>query len=292
MSPTQVVMMELDSMAASWAKPPVRETPRFKWSALPPELRYHIIGMFVEARRHPSLPPSAWKLARYATVSRDFQIVIEALNFSAVSVNTIKIGAFDAIMRDPRRRRHLKYLELNVQLPAYDCEPCRARETAQDKMMHNQIFTRCFTTLFGALSQWRDTDTCPGGIRFSFLVSSPSDLRNATFELWQKRRWDSDDIGEKRFADSCIDFWGQDDSRRPPLLPRVHAITLFESNPHNRRAISPCAYAEIAARLPRLSTVRLAVHKDKRLVQRKHWFDSEFDARARARTDSAAFCRC
>jgi len=179
------------------------------------------------------------------------------------------MGEFEQYVTRNRRRR-LRIIRLQVKLPTYDSDPCTSRETWDDKMANNQIFTLTFKRLFGTLSQWPDDIVAPGGIKLEMCTSSPSDLRNAPFDVWQKRRWNANDIGEKRFADSVLDFVGNSEVERVVgIFEQVFAITSFKTSVIDRRAIMPAAYAEIVAALPRARDVQLDIIKEKRLPLRK-----------------------
>jgi hypothetical protein len=226
----------------------------------------------VDIWRHGSPAPMEM-LAPYATVSREFQAVVEPWIFRNLFLTPEKLIKFDSTVRESRRRC-VHRIELHVDLDPYFNDPCDQRETLVTKLGNNQRFTDSFTTLFRSLATWPEHEVYKKGIALTFSVSSPSDLRNAQFELWQKRRWNAMDIGEKRFADSCLDFVGQDELKRVNLLPPVYAITSFQTSELNRRVVSPCAYADIIMQLPRLETVQLHIYKEKRITSRKVTFDN------------------
>jgi hypothetical protein len=241
---------------------------------LPPEIRSTIVGFVVQVYEHQaglrhSSTRFAFSLAPFASVCREWQQVVEKTTFSEVHLSLDRMDDFERYVTGTRRRR-LRSIRLQVKLPAYDSDPCTNRETWDDKMANNGIFTLTFKRLFGSLSHWSDDIVAPGGIKLEMCTSSPSDLRNAPFDVWQKRRWNANDIGEKRFAESVLDFVGNSEVERVVgIFDRVFAITSFKTSVIDRRAIMPAAYAEIVAALPRVKDVQLDIIKEKRLPLRK-----------------------
>jgi hypothetical protein len=241
---------------------------------LPPEIRASIVGFVVEAYEHYSNARHSsgrcgLSLAPFASVCKEWQQVVEKTTFTELHLSLDRMDDFEKYVVGSRRRR-LQSIRLHVKLPAYDSDPCTSRETWDDKLANNSIFTLTFQRLFSALTHWPDEVVGQDGIKLEMCTSSPSDLRNAPFDIWQKRRWNAHDIGEKRFADSVLDFVGNSDVERVVgIFDQVWAISSFKTSVIDRRAIMPAAYAEIVAALPRVKDVQLDIIKEKRLPLRK-----------------------
>lgn len=242
---------------------------------LPPELRATVVESLVDHWRYADEQES---IAPYASVCKEWQALVERYNFSALRVTQESLNEFDAYMVGSRRGL-LKQINLHVQLPNYDNDPCEKKETWEDKFENNMCFTKAVHGLFRLMSSWTFNEACREGVDLTLSISSPSDLRNANFELWQRRRWNIKDIGEKRFADSWIDFVGHDEefARNNPL-PRVDVIRSFLASPQNHRALMPAAHADIVARLPCLREASFDILKDRRKETRKIHFNRKLPA--------------
>jgi hypothetical protein len=242
------------------------------FAKLPPELRLLVLRNLLSNYKRSS---DRGTLSQYASICREWQAIVEQYSFSELYITLLRLPKFAEYVQNGRRRC-VKRIRLHVELPHYANDPCEVREGWEDKMKNNEIFTATFRDLFNTLSEWKDEDVCKNGIQLFFSISSCSDLRNTPPEIWQRRRWNSRDIGEKRFGDSVIDFIGQDEEfKRIELLKPVHAITSFQTCPLNRRAIMPMAYSDIIAKLPRLKQVSLGLIRERRLQIRRAVFDSK-----------------
>lgn len=238
---------------------------------LPPEIRVEIVKRLLD---HWKIDGCDDDLAPYASVCREWQAVVERHTFAELRLTHRRMPDFGRFVTGRRRRGCLGRVQLHVELPEYANDPCEERETWEDKVANNTLFTHTWQQLFAILHTWADDEVTPGGIALFFSISSKSDLRNSTFELWQRRRWNVKDIGEKRFADSYIDFIGQDEELdRQNLLKPVYAITSFKTCPLIRRSVMPAAYSDIIARLPRVKEIDLDLIKERRLVLRRAIFD-------------------
>lgn len=243
-------------------------------STLPPELRRSIllclIDLCLDAPR--STHYTSPGLAPYASVCQEWQDVIERTTFSEIYLCLERLDDFERYVVGVRRFR-LRTILLHVRAPSYPCEPCVQKETFDDKLRINRVFTNTLTRLFELMHTWSRDEVTPRGLRLDLTVSSPSDLRNVNLQLWQKRRWNNLDIGERRFADSAVDFVGSDDYRPiVNILKPVYVITSFVSEGLYRRAVMPTAYSEIIASLPSIREAHLNIMKDRQPQVRKRCF--------------------
>lgn len=245
------------------------------FNTLPAELREDIVNIFAQEYVPPSDPssndPPDFSLAPYTTVCKEWKHVLERTTFRTLCVGLDNIDGLAAYVVGNRRRR-VRHIMLQVQLDCYPCPTVR-RETWVEKLQNNKSFTKTLTSFFEIMHKWADEEVAPGGICLELAVSSPSDFRNLPRAQWEHRKADGSDIGDKRFQDSAVDFFGQDDEcRKPSLLKPVYSITSFDASPIGLRIIVPAAYGEIIAALPRLREVCLTLPKVVRLDVRKQQF--------------------
>ncbi|KAF6845430.1 oxoglutarate iron-dependent oxygenase [Colletotrichum musicola] len=242
------------------------------FNRLPPELRALVVESLVDHWRYgDEREPTS--IAPYASVCKEWQAIIERHNFSFLRVMQNSLDQFESSVVGSRRSI-LTMIILDVTLPTYDNDPCEKKETWEDKADNNRCFTKAVYGLFRILSTWFLEEAHRDGIDLILHISSPSDLRNANFELWQRRRWNIRDIGEKRFSDSWIDFVGHDEVfGRTNYLPRVQVIRSFQASPNNHRALIPAAHADIVAKLSGLREATFDIIKDKKKETRKIHFN-------------------
>ena len=243
------------------------------FACLPPEIRTEIVKQVLD---HWVVGGDSEAVAPYATVCREWQSIIERYTFSNLKISLRRIPQFAQLVTH-NRRRCLRRIHLHVELPEYLNDPCEERETWVDKVENNRLFTSTLGDLFACLHEWDEDEVADEGIHLYLSMSSESDLRNTSLELWQRRRWNLKDIGERRFAESNVDFLGQDEeSQRHCALKPVYVITSFETCQLIRRSIVPAAYSDIIAKLPRVRKVVLEILKDRLLTVRRAFFNREY----------------
>ncbi|KAL2111792.1 hypothetical protein VUR80DRAFT_9272 [Thermomyces stellatus] len=157
----------------------------------------------------------------------------------------------------------MRHILLQVQLDEHPFPPQMPEETLPEKARNNRTFSKTLPRLFEIMPEWDYDDALLGGISLELAVSSPSDYRKLPYNAWREgRRLYTADIGDKRFLNSAVDFFGQDDKgRKIGLLKPVYAISSFEASPIGYRTDVPGAYGEIISALPRLRRVSLAVFR-------------------------------
>lgn len=109
---------------------PVLAAEPTSWVSLPIELRHMILSLVsLPARVERSDRDGSPRTARYAAVSREWQLFFEARTFRRLVLGTDPVDAFRAIVeRDSTRLGYIRKLWLRVQLPRYDCRDCDAAE--------------------------------------------------------------------------------------------------------------------------------------------------------------------
>ena len=249
------------------------------WGYLPTEIRDMILQLL--------LRDSRISLATLATVSREWQTVIERHNFARIKLTPPRIADFGSVIR--RNRELVSYIWFCLELEEYDCTKC-ASENYEDwgmRMPDNILITTAFQDLFSILSTWK-----PGGdLVLDIGMHSPSDA-----EHWFKYltfgpdarsdqgtdRWDQSQCNEQpmplKFVDchrgsvpdkfeSAInkvfeeimcegqfdDDWIENEWwEQLPLVPAVTGVLLRQQT---RRRWKPAALARIFGRLPGLQEI-------------------------------------
>lgn len=218
---------------------------------LPPELTAQVISYFIASA------PVNLGLARYATVNRQWQTIIERYTFSSILVDASqRLEEFDQIVaRNGRRRSYIRDINLAVELESYDIKARTEFETAEENSRNNKIFEETIQSLFRILEPWPED---PVGIRLSLEAHSPSDaFGGKSRERWRKGSRDPHDLLERRYEKHYLQFpEGSLDK-----LPTVRTITtLFVKGGGGYRSnycrlIQPASCAIIASRLPLLHTI-------------------------------------
>ena len=247
------------------------------FNTLPAEVRDDIVNILAQeyTPRHDdptSAGPPGCSLTPYTTVCKEWKYVLERTTFRSLYIGLDNIDGL-AVYVVGNRRRLVRHIMLQVQLDDYPCPPETREETWPEKVQHNKTFSKTLTRFFDIMHKWEDEEVVSGGICLELAVSSPTDFRNLSYAEWERRRWDRSDIGDRRFQNSAVDFFGQDDEgRKTCLLKPVYAISSFEASPIGLRTVVPGAYGEIISALPRVRDVCLTLPKDGRLDLRKKHF--------------------
>ncbi|KAL2813094.1 hypothetical protein BJX63DRAFT_394909 [Aspergillus granulosus] len=216
---------------------------------LPPELISHILSFL---RSEP--------LAPYASVSKQWQAIIEKQTFSSLKLDTTQLPELAQIVSPPRQQL-LRQLELKILLPEYPAEAREEVETNEDREQNSRAFTDAIRSLFRVLAAWRED--CEASLSLSIYARSPSDIRETPTDERKKRRANPKDLLEWRFEGSYLQFLDP-----PETLPAVPVIGVFAA-PGNQgltsnRDIAPAAVSKILSRLPRMREVQGRLSDDER----------------------------
>ncbi|KAI5462731.1 hypothetical protein BGZ63DRAFT_354952 [Mariannaea sp. PMI_226] len=137
---------------------------RTSWVYLPPEIRNEILGL---------LPVLGGRCSLLATVARDWQSIIEPLNFAEISLTVPRLADRNSQTILFRKRSQIRYIWFRVELKQYDCRKCV--NTDQDGWglgnINNQFIADAFESLFTTLSAWEPR----GDLVLDISVYSPSD---------------------------------------------------------------------------------------------------------------------
>lgn len=130
---------------------------------LPIELRLMILEALVQDENC---------LARYATVCREWQPVIEKKTFSRLKLTLPRLAHFyDMTLL---RRRLVKYIWLCIELQEYDCSLCEIEKSSSWHKSNTAIVKKAIWDFSFVLSTWEPT----GSLLLDISVHSPSDSRH------------------------------------------------------------------------------------------------------------------
>ena len=249
------------------------------WYCFPTEIRL----MVLEALLH-----DRCSLANYATVSREWQEIIERHNFSRIKLTSSRLADFGS--RVHRNRGLVRYIWLCLELQEYDCTGCEPRDPKSWGLSKadNTRITTAFQDLFSTLSVWEPD----GSLLLDISVYSPSDsehwFKYLTFEPdvasdmcgrdqhaeqsmlvkasdhrhgWIAGRQHSirdsviiDKVFEEIMGEGPFDDEEQEAQwwQQLPLVPAVTGVLLRQQN---RRRWKPAALGHMFARLPGLQEI-------------------------------------
>ncbi len=245
---------------------------KISWHYLPAEIRISILEALLQ---------HGCSLAGYATVSPEWQIIIERYNFARITLTWSRLAEFNSFLC--RNRSLVRYIWLCLELEEYDCTGCSPddAETWGVSNTDNTRITKAFSDLFSGLSTWEPNGT----LLLDISVHSPSDSEHwfnyLTFRPdipSNKTDWDPYDedqampvnadghqhspltshaiskvfdeiMGEGPFdTDEQENQWWQ----QLPLVPAVTGVLLRQQT---RRRWKPVALAHMFARLPGLQEI-------------------------------------
>ncbi|KAL2832168.1 hypothetical protein BDW59DRAFT_157626 [Aspergillus cavernicola] len=246
------------------------------WHCLPAEIRILVLEALLQ---------DSCSLAGFATVSREWQMIIERHNFTRIKLTSSRLADFGLIIH--RNRALVRYIWLCLELREYDCTLCAPHVLEMMGMSNadSTLIITAFLELFSTLSAWEPN----GNLLLDISVHSPSDS-----EHWFKYLTFGPDIPSDKCdrglceeqsmlvkLDDHQHGWiaGSQDSTPPPAginkvfdeimgegpfdndeqenqwwqqLPLVPVVTGVLLRQQNRRRWRPTALAQMFARLPRL----------------------------------------
>lgn len=135
------------------------------WKDFPLEIRLTILEELIQ---------DGCSLADFATVSREWQEIIEAHNFSRIKLTSARLANFGQMLH--RNRSLVRYIWLCLELQEYDCTECDPQD--RDLLLTSNIDDTLIATgilnLFTTLSVWE-----PGSsLLLDISVHSPSDSKH------------------------------------------------------------------------------------------------------------------
>jgi hypothetical protein len=254
------------------------------WHCLPAEIRISILEALLQDSCQVSL-------ASLATVSREWQTVIERHNFARIKLTLSRLTDFSLIIC--RNRALVRYIWLCLELQEYNCTKCAPEDEDMWGLsnMENMLITTALRNLFLTLSGWEPNSN----LLLDISVYSPSDSKHwfkyLTFEpdipsheCDQNQYAEQSILAEANDHNHCWNLGSQDFARTEyaitkvfeeiiigeglfdedneqeenqwwQQLPLVPAITGVLLRQQNRRRWQPTTLARMFARLPRLQEI-------------------------------------
>ncbi|KAK2063732.1 hypothetical protein LY76DRAFT_503156 [Colletotrichum caudatum] len=128
------------------------------WGRLPSEIRLIILEVLLQ---------DGCSLAGLATVSREWQAIIERHNFARIKVTPSRLANFNYMLH--RNQALVSYIWLCLELQEYDCTHRWGISNTD-----NILIVTAFQDLFSSLSSWKPY----GNLLLDISVYSPSDSKN------------------------------------------------------------------------------------------------------------------
>ncbi|CAH0022579.1 unnamed protein product [Clonostachys rhizophaga] len=148
-----------------------------RWASLPTEIRQQIlshVGLPILWERNSNQSPP--RVARFATICREWQVFFEACTFRRLVLNTENLECFNMIIRrDSTRLKYTRNIWLRIQLPHYSCPKCEVPEDEFEKQINNVIFTYSIRSLLETLKLWDPAKHGAKGLALMVSAMSPDD---------------------------------------------------------------------------------------------------------------------
>lgn len=175
-----------------------RKSCRGSWRVLPFELMTMIIEMLTWPGASLTSAHEQTALAPYSNVSRQWQSLVEPVQFKLLILDVPDILDFGKIVIGPRMA-YVQHIWLRLELPTYDCQSCQTEESKDEIQSHNLTYTNAICDLFEILSSpsWHNT----GGITLELSAHSPSDMTHFGKDLKMRisdTAWEKGDEGPDR----------------------------------------------------------------------------------------------
>ncbi|KAK1566389.1 uncharacterized protein LY79DRAFT_528907 [Colletotrichum navitas] len=135
------------------------------WGCLPSEIRLIILEVLLQ---------DGCSLARLATVSREWQAIIERHNFARIKLTPSRLANFNSMIH--RNQALVSYIWLSLELQEYDCTRCAPNDLEEwgDSNTDNILIVTAIQDLFSSLSSWKPY----GSLVLDISVYSPSDSKH------------------------------------------------------------------------------------------------------------------
>ncbi|KAM7200608.1 hypothetical protein V8F33_003813 [Rhypophila sp. PSN 637] len=200
--------VELEEPSAPWTRLPV-EIQRMILKALAeivperPYFRRHFIAnKYQSLSRHISSRDDLWMLRKtkthandvktrsiLATVSRQWQLFFEELNFNHLILHQDDLAKFEAITQSHaqlHRRQFIQGIYLRLELSEYGCGRCWMEVFKEEEEVDSRISKTAVASLFATLSSWDPTACYGGGLTLEISAHSPSDANCYARELYPR----------------------------------------------------------------------------------------------------------
>lgn len=138
---------------------------RTSWTYLPAEIRTLILEFLIEDL-------NGCRLARFATVSREWQAIVEKHTFARITLTPYRLIKFGPMIH--RNQALVRYIWACLEFEEYDCTECGIDNIWDVSDADIFRVTTTFVTLFTTLSAWKPS----GGLVLDISVFSPSDSKH------------------------------------------------------------------------------------------------------------------
>lgn len=204
---------------------PLATDETISWACFPPEIRLTILENLLQ---------DGCTVALFATVSREWQAVIERHNFARIKLTPSRLVDLNRMVH--RNRSHVRYLWLCLELEEYDCTACGIQPEFYNLHVSdadNILIATAFQNLFSALSTWEPNNNT---LMLDISVYSLSDTEHAfkylTFEPDSGTPWARNRMnikvgvpvrdGQHDHGRTLLDPWTA--AMRPGFVPSMHEV--------------------------------------------------------------------
>lgn len=266
-------------LSVKMISPSSKRVDRTSWHYLPAEIRIQILEALAKDPSH---------LASCASVSREWQTIIERRHFARIKLTRSRLDEFGYMTR--RNRALVHYIWLCLELHDYDCSKCASDDVNTWPMDYEDstLVVSSIEKLFSALSTWDPN----GKLLLDISVHSPSDSQHWFEGLTIMPDTPFDECNENGYRDQSkpADFGDEkhdwiaagsypfsaryaidkifeeimdegpfhDDEEEYQWwqqLPSIPAVTGILLRRQNRRRWKPKALAQMFARFPNLDEI-------------------------------------
>ncbi|TGO49244.1 hypothetical protein BCON_0216g00180 [Botryotinia convoluta] len=143
------------------------------WEGFPMEIRLAVLEELMQ---------DGCSLADFATVSREWQKIIEPHNFSRIKLTPACLADFGQMVH--RNRSLVRYIWLCLELQEYDCTECDTRDPELYSLSNvdNTLIATAILNLFTTLSVWKPGNSLLLDISIYSLSDSKHWFKYLTFE--------------------------------------------------------------------------------------------------------------
>ncbi|KAL1852834.1 hypothetical protein Daus18300_011997 [Diaporthe australafricana] len=225
------------------------------WNCLPSEVQDMVLERCTwQTHSEARLLAGTNQLAALTTVCRDWKDFFEGKLFQRLTLKTEADIQTLAQLVQGRRRAHVKWIWLRIELPMYDCQQCHRLETRDDIQIQKATFTNCVWNLFDVLSTWKIKDVRNDGLTLELSAHSPSDAHHFNKDL----RFRLHDTAWDRWDDRPVlahndPFHGWQYGKQVKTIPRDAKYRLFGSG--LRFDYNLPSVRRLHMRLPKVSVV-------------------------------------
>ncbi|KAL4884025.1 hypothetical protein BJY04DRAFT_215903 [Aspergillus karnatakaensis] len=216
--------------------------------SLPPEIIMHIVSFL------------GYRLAPYASVSKQWQAIVEKHSFRMLFINQDQFSDFARIVT-PERQHNIEILCLTVNLPQAPYAALMEKESPEDLHRDNQVFTDTIVSLLRILSGWPDHYAT----RICLIVGAHSltDYRDAPEE--KQRPFHLGDRHYWQLEQSYLDILGP--LHDIPAVPAIERLVIQggEDNGTGERYIAPAVVSKLSPRLPKLLFANIYLWDNERM---------------------------